>query len=44
MTQLQAKMKKAEMTQKTDFSEDIQEFEQLLRENDLWNEQVGKER
>ena len=32
------------MLKKTDFSEDIQEFEQLLRENELWNEQVKKER
>lgn len=44
LTQLEEKIKKTELMKKTDFSEDIQEFEQLLKENDLWNEQVRKER
>lgn len=42
--QLQEKIKQAEMIKKTDFSEDIQEFEQLLKENELWNEEVKKMR
>lgn len=40
LMQLQEKIKQAEMVKKTDFSEDIQEFEQLLKENELWNEEV----